>query len=47
MSVLLKIYKCENEQCPRPSCYRSAGSSKDDEFMCDRQGCGGKYKLLR
>jgi len=42
-----KIFKCDNEQCPRPSCYRSAGSNKEDEFPCDRPGCGGKFKLLR
>lgn len=42
-----KIYKCDNDQCPRPSCYRSAGSNKADEFQCDRPGCGGKFKLLR
>lgn len=42
-----KIYKCTNEECPRPSCYRSAGSNKDDEFPCDRPGCNGKFKLLR
>jgi len=42
-----KIYKCDNDQCPRPSCYRSAGSNKADEFVCDRPGCGGKFKLLR
>lgn len=42
-----KIYKCSNEECPRPSCYRSAGSNKEDEFPCDRAGCTGKFKLLR
>jgi translation initiation factor 2 subunit 3 len=42
-----KIFKCDNEQCPRPSCYRSAGSNKEDEFPCERPNCGGKFKLLR
>ena len=42
-----KIYKCDNLQCPRPSCYRSAGSGKEDEFPCDRPNCTGKFKLLR
>lgn len=42
-----KIYKCDNEKCPRPSCYRSAGSNKEDEFPCERLNCGGKFKLLR
>ncbi len=29
-----KIYKCDNEKCPRPACYISGGSSKDDSFPC-------------
>lgn len=42
-----KIFKCDNDACPRPSCYRSAGSNKEDSFPCDRSGCGGKFKLMR
>ncbi|KAG1689939.1 Eukaryotic translation initiation factor 2 subunit 3, X-linked [Nymphon striatum] len=42
-----KIYKCDNAKCPRPNCYRSAGSSKDDVFPCDRPNCPGKFRLLR
>lgn len=42
-----KIFKCDSDQCPRPSCYRSAGSNREDEFPCDRPGCNGKFKLLR
>ncbi|XP_033635102.1 eukaryotic translation initiation factor 2 subunit 3 [Asterias rubens] len=42
-----KVYKCDNPACPRPGCYRSAGSNKEDVFLCDRQGCNGKFKLLR
>ncbi|KAK7108093.1 eukaryotic translation initiation factor 2 subunit 3 [Littorina saxatilis] len=42
-----KIYKCDNDACPRPGCYRSCGSNKEDSFACDRQGCGGKFKVLR
>jgi len=42
-----KIYKCDYEGCPRPGCYRSAGSSKEDSFPCDRIGCPGKFKLQR
>jgi len=42
-----KIFKCDNEACPRPSCYRSAGSNKEDEFKCDRPSCEGNFKLLR
>ena len=44
---VLQIFKCDNEACPRPGCYRSCGSSKEDIFSCDRQGCGGKFRVLR
>ncbi|CAF4460849.1 unnamed protein product, partial [Rotaria magnacalcarata] len=37
-----KIYECDNEKCPRPDRFRSAGSSKEDVFPCDRTGCGGQ-----
>jgi len=42
-----KVYKCDNPSCPRPGCYRSWGSSKEDSFQCDRSGCTGKFKLMR
>jgi len=42
-----KIYKCSNESCPKPGCYRSYGSFKEDNPACERSGCGGKYKLVR
>ncbi|XP_078001361.1 eukaryotic translation initiation factor 2 subunit 3, Y-linked [Glandiceps talaboti] len=42
-----KVYKCDNDSCPRPGCYRSAGSSKDDVFPCDRVGCSGRFRVLR
>ncbi|RKO95817.1 hypothetical protein CAUPRSCDRAFT_8834 [Caulochytrium protostelioides] len=42
-----KIYKCDNEKCPRPGCYRSYRSDKEDVFTCERPGCGGKMRLLR
>ncbi|XP_052087703.1 eukaryotic translation initiation factor 2 subunit 3 isoform X2 [Mytilus californianus] len=42
-----KIYKCDNNSCPRPGCYRSCGSSKEDAFPCDRAGCSGKFRVLR
>ena len=29
-----KIYKCDNDYCPRPSSYVSAGSEKEDIFEC-------------
>lgn len=40
-----KIYKCDN--CPRPECFCSASSNREDEFKCDRPDCNGKFKLLR
>ncbi|UYV67334.1 eif2s3 [Cordylochernes scorpioides] len=42
-----KIYKCDNPKCPRPGSYTSAGSSKEDDFPCDRPNCSGRYRLLR
>jgi len=42
-----KVFKCNNSSCPRPGCYRSCGSSKEDSFPCDRSGCSGKFKLVR
>jgi len=42
-----KIYKCNYEGCHRPRCYRSAGSSKEDNFPCDRPNCPGRFSLVR
>jgi translation initiation factor 2 subunit 3 len=42
-----KIYKCDNPKCPRPGCYRSAPSNKEDTFSCDREGCNGSFQLQR
>ncbi|KAF8889092.1 translation initiation factor eIF2 gamma subunit [Infundibulicybe gibba] len=42
-----KIYKCENEACPRPGCYRSYRSDKEDNPPCERPGCGHRMKLIR
>ncbi|XP_050391217.1 eukaryotic translation initiation factor 2 subunit 3 [Patella vulgata] len=42
-----KIFKCDGENCERPGCYRSCGSSKEDVFPCDRPGCTGKFRLQR
>lgn len=43
-----KIYKCENENCPRPMCYRSSGSGKEDAPLCHALGCrNARMKLLR
>ncbi|VDD92905.1 unnamed protein product, partial [Enterobius vermicularis] len=42
-----KIYRCSNEKCPRPGCYRSAGSSSPDRMPCERPGCGGEFVCVR
>ncbi|KAK0389612.1 hypothetical protein NLU13_3187 [Sarocladium strictum] len=42
-----KIYKCDNEKCPRPTCYRSYKSDKEVDPPCEREGCEGTYRLLR
>ncbi|XP_015076807.1 eukaryotic translation initiation factor 2 subunit gamma-like [Solanum pennellii] len=43
-----KIYKCEEERCPRPACYKAYGSAKEDNPMCDVPGFENcKMKLLR
>jgi len=42
-----KVYKCDNPACPRPGCYKSCGSNKEDSFQCERLGCSGKFQLIR
>lgn len=42
-----KIYQCDNKNCPRPGCFRSYMSSKEVDPPCERDGCGGTYRLLR
>ena len=42
-----QIYKCDNERCPRPDCYRSCSSNKEDVFKCERPKCDGYFRLLR
>lgn len=42
-----KIYKCDNEDCPEPDCYKSFNSAKEIRPKCQRPGCSGRYKLLR
>ncbi len=42
-----KIYKCQNEECPAPGCYRSYKSEKEVDPPCEREGCGGTYKLVK
>ncbi|KAL9112459.1 MAG: hypothetical protein Q9227_003301 [Pyrenula ochraceoflavens] len=42
-----KIYKCDNQECPRPTCYRSFKSEKEVDPPCEREGCTGRYRLLR
>lgn len=42
-----KIYKCDNPECPRPTCYKSYKSEKEVDPPCEREGCTGRYRLLR
>lgn len=42
-----KIYKCDSEECPRPTCYRSYKSEKEIDPPCEREGCTGRYRLQR
>ncbi|KAH7391980.1 elongation factor Tu GTP binding domain-containing protein [Pyrenochaeta sp. MPI-SDFR-AT-0127] len=42
-----KIYQCDSPECPRPTCYRSFKSEKEVDPPCEREGCGGKYRLKR
>lgn len=42
-----KIYKCDNDECPRPTCFRSFKSEKEVDPACERDGCSGTYRLLR
>ncbi|KAL5614383.1 hypothetical protein BROUX41_004489 [Berkeleyomyces rouxiae] len=42
-----KIYKCDNDECPRPGCYRSYKSDKEVDPPCEREGCSGTYRLFR
>jgi translation initiation factor 2 subunit 3 len=42
-----KIFKCDNEACMRPGCYKSFPSSKEDDPPCEQANCGGTLKLLR
>ncbi|KAK8975237.1 hypothetical protein V6N11_046707 [Hibiscus sabdariffa] len=43
-----KIYKCEDERCPRPMCYKAYGSGKEDSPLCDVSGFENcRMKLLR
>lgn len=42
-----KLYKCADASCPRPSCYRAYGSSKEDAPPCEVAGCVGLMELKR
>lgn len=42
-----KLYKCQNPDCPRPTCYKSYKSEKEVNPKCEREGCEGEMKLLR
>ncbi|KAH8962415.1 hypothetical protein BDL97_05G100900 [Sphagnum fallax] len=43
-----KIYKCEDEHCPRPMAYKAYGSGKEDSPLCDVPDFeSARMKLLR
>merc|ERR1711962_1832372 len=42
-----KIFQCDNPKCPRPSCFISASSHKEDKWPCARSNCNGKFSLIR
>ncbi|CAI7586503.1 unnamed protein product [Penicillium bialowiezense] len=42
-----KIYKCDSPACPRPTCYKSFKSEKEIDPPCEREGCDGRYRLMR
>lgn len=42
-----KIYRCTNPECPDPECWHSYVSTKEDEPLCERPGCGGRMRLVR
>ena len=42
-----QIYKCREASCPRPACYKSYPSSKEDDPPCEVAGCKGTMELLR
>ncbi|KAL1555400.1 Eukaryotic translation initiation factor 2 subunit 3 [Salvia divinorum] len=43
-----KIYKCGEDRCPRPMCYKAYGSGKEDSPMCDVPGFENcRMNLLR
>ncbi|XP_011028008.1 PREDICTED: eukaryotic translation initiation factor 2 subunit gamma-like [Populus euphratica] len=42
-----KIYKCEDERCSRPKCYKAHGSGKEDNPVCDVDPKHCRMNLLR
>jgi translation initiation factor 2 subunit 3 len=42
-----KIYKCDSQDCPRPTCFKSFKSEKEVDPPCEREGCTGTYRLIR
>lgn len=42
-----KIYKCSNEACEAPGCYRSFKSDKEIHPKCQLPDCDGRYNLVR
>ncbi|BFZ57902.1 eukaryotic translation initiation factor 2 subunit gamma [Savitreella phatthalungensis] len=42
-----KIYKCDDDSCPRPGCYKSFKSDHPGDVPCERPGCKGTLRLVR
>eukprot|EP00735_Rhodelphis_limneticus_P006361 TRINITY_DN1875_c0_g1::TRINITY_DN1875_c0_g1_i1::g.14038::m.14038 TRINITY_DN1875_c0_g1::TRINITY_DN1875_c0_g1_i1::g.14038 ORF type:complete len:459 (+),score=98.17,sp/Q5ZMS3/IF2G_CHICK/76.92/0.0,GTP_EFTU/PF00009.22/7.2e-39,eIF2_C/PF09173.6/1.2e-37,GTP_EFTU_D2/PF03144.20/1.5e-11,MMR_HSR1/PF01926.18/0.015,Dynamin_N/PF00350.18/0.27,cobW/PF02492.14/0.14 TRINITY_DN1875_c0_g1_i1:82-1458(+) len=40
-----KLFKCSNEKCARPGCYRACGSATPDDVPCEK--CGSPMSLKR
>jgi len=42
-----KVFKCDDPECFRPSCYCTFGSDKPDDSPCEQPGCKGTLQLMR
>lgn len=45
--TVAQIFKCERDACPRPQCYKSYPSNKENNPPCEVPGCGARMKLVR
>ncbi|KAE9403397.1 hypothetical protein BT96DRAFT_964496 [Gymnopus androsaceus JB14] len=47
ITIKLGYANAKNAACPRPGCYRSYRSDKEDNPPCERPGCGHRMRLVR